>query len=89
MSGGQWVTTCGSALRLRRLPCGKAVPFRKAALLLQSRLFASFDAEADSLDLRFDSAHGKPEAFRTEGGKAANRKSDFLCKAYKAVSSEQ
>jgi hypothetical protein len=28
-----------------------------------------------------DSAYGKPEAFRTEGGKAVNRTSDFLCKA--------
>ena len=53
----------------------------KVALLLQSRLSASFDAEANSLDLRFDSAYGKPEAFRTEGGKAAIQNSDFLCKA--------
>jgi len=61
-------------LRLRRVPCGKAAPFRIAALLFQSRLFASFDSEANSLDLRSNSAHGKPEAFRTEGGKAASLK---------------
>jgi hypothetical protein len=49
----------------------KGCAFPESRTLASIEAIASVDAEADSLDLRFDSAHGKPQAFRTDRGKAA------------------
>src|SRR6185436_20596239 len=70
-----------SDLRLCRLPCGKPLAFRERNQILnrgylprrRTRQIASIEANVQLC--------GKAQPFRTEGGKAANRKSDFLCKA--------
>jgi len=52
-------------MRLCRHPCGKPLAFRQA-----HTSFRGYAAEAKPL--LFYAANGKPEAFRTGGGTAAN-----------------
>ncbi len=59
-------------MRLRRLLCGRAVPFRNRATLPNLvRAGRAGSACAPSADMQFVSLPGKPQAFRTAGGKAA------------------
>lgn len=53
--------------RLCRLPCGKALPFRPVPRILRLRRLRH--------SLNNFLCHGKPEAFRREGGKAGMKES--------------